>query len=404
MISKIIKTKKNCLCGNKLYKNISFGSLPIINKYTSFVSKKYPTIISICKKCYLVQLKKVINDKYIFPKNYPYKSGDSNEKLQSFNQLAKEINKNFKKKGNKILDIGSNDGSFLNIAKKKGFKTLGVEPTNVADIANKKYIKTLKSNYNKKTAKYINKQFGCFDIILSTNFFAHTNSLNEILNGIHINLKDNGVLIIEIQYFYTLLKKNGFDSIHQDHKFYYTASSISKILKHFNFYVYDIKKINLHGEILRVYAKKSRCTQTKSYKKILKQENDKKIVLKIEKLNNFRLKFIKTIFNFIKKIKKNNCKIYGIGAAPRSCVLINSIKLSKRQINFIGEVNNSLKINKYLPGTNILIKNEKIIIKDQPDYVIVLPWHLRERIIKNLRSKGFRGKFIIPLPKFKILS
>ena len=119
MISKIIKTKKNCLCGNKLYKNISFGSLPIINKYTSFVSKKYPTIISICKKCYLVQLKKVINDKYIFPKNYPYKSGDSNEKLQSFNQLAKEINKNFKKKGNKILDIGSNDGSFLNIAKKK---------------------------------------------------------------------------------------------------------------------------------------------------------------------------------------------------------------------------------------------------------------------------------------------
>ena len=104
----------------------------------------------------------------------------------------------------------------------------------------------------------------------------------------------------------------------------------------------------------------------------------------------------------INKFVKENKTIYALSAAPRGCVLLNAVNFSKKNIKMVGEVSNSFKLNKYIPGTNIIIKNENKIIKEQPDFVIILAWHLKERLMKHLVKSGYKGKFIIPLPKLKI--
>tara|TARA_Y100000590_G_scaffold438567_1_gene561525 strand:+ start:1151 stop:2404 length:1254 start_codon:yes stop_codon:yes gene_type:complete len=401
---KTIINRKICICKSKLNKNINFGNLPLINNYiTKKKFKKYPVVISQCKKCLLIQLKYSIPDKLLFSHNYSYLSGNSKEKIKNFESILVKIKKNSKNHTPKILDIGSNDGSFLELAKNKGFEVLGVEPTNTANISTQKGINTIKKPLNFNLAKIIVKKYSKFDFVVATNFFAQTNNLQEILNSIKLMLKKDGLLVVEVQYLYDLIMQKGFDSFHHEHIAYYTLSSITKVLEKYNLFVYDAEKLKVHGGILRVYVSLKKKKIGKKFKKIINKENDKTLIKKIKKLNLFRIKFSAEFKKLLINLKKKKSKIYGMGAAPRTCVMLNSSSLTKNEINLVGEVPKSLKCNKYIPGTDIIVKNENKIITDKPDYVIILAWHLKEMIVNLLLKKGYRGNFIVPLPNLKIL-
>ena len=404
-LKKNIINKKFCICKNKLNHKINFGNLPLINNYkTKKNLVKYPTIISQCKKCGVVQLRYSVPDKILFPNNYSYLSGNSKEKIYNFISLITKIKKISKKNNSQILDIGSNDGSLLEIAKKKGFKVLGVEPTNTAKISIKKGINTIKKSLNFNLAKKIVNKYSKFDFIIANNFFAQTNNLIEIIKSIKLILKKKGILIIEVQYLYDLLSQKGFDSFHHEHIAYYTTSSIVKLLEMYEIFVFNVEKLKVHGGLIRVYASLHKRPLTKNLKKLLnKEKNDKNIIKKIKYLNSFRIKFNKKIKNLFINLKNREKIIYAIGAAPRSCVLLNSSNLSKKEISLVGEVPESLKCNKFVPGTDIIVKDENRIISDKPDYVIILAWHLKNRIIKLLRKKEYKGNFIVPLPNLKII-
>ena len=167
--------------------------------------------------------------------------------------------------------------------------------------------------------------------------------------------------------------------------------------------MFDGEKLKVHGGMLRVYVSLSKKPITRRLKKILKKENDKNIVKKIKKLNFFRIRFSKKLKKLLINLKKQKNIIYGIGAAPRTCVMLNSSNLTRNEVNLVGELPHSLKCNKYIPGTNIMVKNENKIITDKPDYVIILAWHLKKMIINLLSKKKYRGNFIIPLPNLKIV-
>ena len=403
-MDRTIINRKICICKNKLNKNINFGNLPLINNYTTKKNlKKYPVVISQCKKCLLIQLKYSIPDRLLFSNNYSYLSGNSKEKIKNFESILNRIKKYSKNGIPKILDIGSNDGSFLELAKKKHFKVLGVEPTNTAKISKQKGINTIKKPLNFNLAKKIEKKYSKFDFVVATNFFAQTNNLEEILNSVKLILKNDGLLIVEVQYLYDLLLQKGFDSFHHEHISYYTLSSITKVLEKYKLFVYDAEKLKVHGGILRVFVSLRKKKISKKFKKIIRKENDKILISKINKLNLFRKKFSSEFKKLLTNLKKKNTKIYGMGAAPRTCVMLNSSNLTKNEINLVGEVPKSLKCNKYIPGTNIIVKNENKIITDKPDYVVILAWHLKKMIINLLSKKGYKGNFIIPLPNLKIL-
>jgi len=404
LLQKTIINRKTCICKNKLKQKINFGNLPLINNYTIKKNlKKYPTIISQCENCLLIQLKYSVPDKLLFPNNYSYLSSNSKEKINNFASILAKIKKTSKKKNPQILDIGSNDGSFLEIVKKKYPKILGVEPTNTARNAIKKGINTIKKSLDFKLAKKIVNKYSKFDFIIATNFFAQTNNLKEILKSIKLILDKKGLLIVEVQYLYELLLQKGFDSFHHEHIAYYTLSSITKLLEKYNLYVFDAEKLKVHGGMLRVYISLNKKPITKKMKKILASENDRNIINKIKNLNLFRIKFSNKLNKFFYNLKKKGKKIYGMGAAPRACVMLNSANLTKNEINLVGEVSKSLKCNKYVPGTNIMVRNENKIIRDKPDYVVILAWHLKKRIINLLSKKGYKGNFIIPLPILKVI-
>ena len=393
-----------CICKNKLKQKINFGNLPLINNYKRKINlKKYPVIISQCEKCLLIQLKYSIPDKLLFPKDYSYLSGNSKEKIKNFESILEKIEKFSNKDDPKILDIGSNDGSFLKLAKNKYSKILGIEPTNSANIAINKGIKTIKKPLNFELAKKILKKYSKFDFIIATNVMAHTNNLDQILRAIKLLLNQEGLLIIEVQYLYDVLSQKGFDSFYHEHVAYFTLTSIIKVLKNYGLNVFEAKRLSVHGGILRVYVSKNKRQKSKNLIKILCKENDKKIFNKIKNLNLFRKKFNYKIKKLLNNLIQQNKKIYGLGAAPRACVLLNSCNISSKQIGLIGEVSQSLKCNKYVPGTNIIVRDEKKILIDKPDYVIILAWHLVKLIVKIFTKKGYRGSFIVPLPKLKIL-
>ena len=403
-LPKYIINRKVCICKNKLKQKINFGHLPLINNYKTKKNLiKYPVVISQCEKCFLIQLKYSVPDKLLFPNNFSYLSGNSKEKINNFASILAKIKKNSKKNSPQILDIGSNDGSFLEIVKKKYPKVLGVEPTNTARNAIKKGINTIKKSLNFKLAKKILNKYSKFDFIIASNFFAQTNNLKEILKSIKLILDKKGLLIVEVQYLYELLLQKGFDSFHHEHVAYYTLSSITKLLEKYNLYVFDAEKLKVHGGMLRVYISLNKKPITKKMKKILASENDRNIINKIKNLNLFRIKFSNKLNKFFYNLKKKGKKIYGMGAAPRACVMLNSANLTKNEIDLVGEVSKSLKCNKYVPGTDIMVRNEKKIIKDKPDYVVILAWHLKRRIINLLSKKGYKGNFIIPLPILKVI-
>ena len=395
---------KLCVCKNKLNKKINFGNLPIVNNYTSKINlKKYPVIISQCEKCQLIHLKYTLPDKLLFPSNYSYLSGNSKEKINNFKSILHKIEKFSKKNDPKILDIGSNDGAFLELVKNKYSKVLGIEPTNCADITINKRIDTIKSPLNFQLAKKIVNKYSKFDFIIATNILAHTNNIGGILKSIKLLLNKKGLSIIEVQNLYDLISQKGFDSIHHEHTAYFTPSSIMKVMKNFGLYIFDAEKLSVHGGILRVYVSPNKKKIRKRLKKILNKENDKKIFTKLKKLNQFRKKFNYEIKKLLINLKKNKKKIYGVGAAPRACVFLNSCNITNKQVNLIGEVPQSIKCNKYVPGTNIMVKNENKIITDKPDYVIILAWHLVKIITTLLTQKGYEGSYIVPLPSLRII-
>ena len=403
-LQKSIINRKFCICKNKLKQKINFGHLPLINNYKTKKNLiKYPVVISQCEKCFLIQLKYSVSDKLLFSKNYSYLSGNSREKIYNFESILAKIKKLSKKINPRILDVGSNDGSFLELVKKEYPKVLGVEPTNTAKISINKGIDTIKKPLNFKLAKKIVRKYSKFDFIVATNLFAQTNNLNEILKSVKLILNKEGFLIVEVQYLYDLLFQKGFDSFHHEHIAYYTASSITKVLKKYKLHVFDAEKLKVHGGILRVYVSLHKKPNTKKLKEILSNENDKNIINKIKNLNQFRIQFNNKLRKLLLNLKKQNKTIYGMGAAPRACVMLNSCNLTRYEIGLVGEVPQSLKCNKYIPGTDIMVMNENKIISDKPDYVIILAWHLKKRIINLLLKKGYKGNFIIPLPNIKIL-
>ena len=397
--------RKFCICKNKLKEKINFGNLPLINNYSSKKNLiKYPIVISQCKKCFLIQLKYSVSDKLLFPNNYSYLSGNSKEKINNFRSLFSKITKLSKKDNPQILDIGSNDGSFLELVKKKYTKVLGIEPTNTAKISINKGIDTIKKPLNFKLAKKIVSKYSRFDFVVASNFFAQTNNLIEILKSVKLILNKEGLLIVEVQYLYDLLFQKGFDSFHHEHIAYYTASSIMKLLKKYKLYVVDAERLKVHGGMLRVYISLHNKPITKKLKKILSKEKDENIIGRIKNLNSFRIKFNNKLNKLLLDLKKKGKEIYGMGAAPRACVMLNSCRLTKNVIGLVGEVPQSLKCNKYVPGTDIMVKDENKIITDKPDYVIILAWHLKKIIINLLLKKRYKGNFIIPLPKLKIIN
>ena len=408
-MKKISKIIDKCQFSNKkdLIRVLSLGFLPGVNQMQKVGSYKnfeyfFPTNLVFSPSSKLFQIDNIVDKKILFPKSYPYTSSTTKILRENFKDLYFETNSlvNLEKK-DLVVDIGSNDGNLLK--RFKDCKILGVTPEKVGYKAIKEGVPTIINYFDKKVVNKIIKTFGKAKVITATNVFAHIDKIDELIKNILKLMKPEGVFVSESHYFLSLVETLQYDTIYHEHLRYYTVTSLKNIFNKYGLKIIKVKNIKTHGGSIRVYATKNKNFKVhKSVKKTLKKE--KKYLLK-KNLNLFKSRVLKSkidLLEIIKKIKSKNLNIYAVGAPSRATTLVNYVGINEDMVDYICEIKGSHKIGHYLPGTKIPIMPEEIIFKKKPQYLLLLSWHISKELIKNLKSKGYKGKFIIPLPKIKI--
>ena len=393
----------------KLKKILSLGSIPFVNDTHKINSNNLMTIsapleLYYCPTSKLVQLNIEVDKKILFPKSYPYTSSTTKILRENFSRLRNQIDKNnFLKKNDLIIDIGSNDGNLLSNFKDR-YKVLGVTPENIGKIAIKKGIPTIIDYFDTPVVTKINKKYGKAKIITATNVFAHINEVNKLIKNIKRCLVEDGVFISESHYLLPLIETNQYDTIYHEHLRYYSLTSLNYLFSMHQLEIFKAEKIDTHGGSIRIYAARKKIYKIDaSVKRIKNNEKnlEKKLLNFKDRVLNSKLEF----YNLLTRIRKNkkNLKIAGISAPSRSTTLINYLGLDENIIECIFEVKGSKKIGMYLPGTKIKIIEEKIQNLKKYQYLLIFSWHIQKDIIKVLRKKGYKGKFIIPLPEPKVI-
>ena len=389
---------------------LSLGYLPGVNQMHKIGSKNnyenfFPTNLVYSPSSKLFQIDNIVDKKILFPKSYPYTSSTTKILRENFKNLFEETNKLFKLKSNDlVVDIGCNDGNLLE--KFKNCRVLGVTPEKIGLQAIKKGIPTIIDYFNANVSNKILKKYGKAKIITATNVFAHIDNIDELLKNILKILKKDGIFISESHYFLSLVKTLQYDTIYHEHLRYYTVSSLIKIFNKYGLKIFKVKKIPTHGGSIRVYATRKNI-KFKIHPSVKLATEKEKNGLSKNKLNNFKNLVLKSkidLFSKLQKIRKVNKTVFAVGAPSRATTLVNFVGLNETIVECICEIKGSHKINHYLPGTRIPILPEDVIFKKKPDYLLILSWHISKEIINKLKRRGFKGKFIVPLPKVKILS
>jgi len=406
-----VKEKISCrLCKNKkLIQSINLGSSPIANNFlnTSSKSKTYPLKVLRCINCNHLQLSHVVNKKILFSK-YFFVSGTSLTNLKHFRKYAKECKKRFIKKKSKILDIASNDGSFLKFFDEKNIK-VGIDPAKNIFLRNNLTNFFFESKFfSLLESKKLKNKYGKFDLITANNVCAHVDNFYDFIKGVKNLLKIDGVFIFEIGYFHDVYKNKTFDTIYHEHLDYHLMIPLINFFKKIKMQIFDVKNIFIQGGSLRVYVShlNQKKISKKNINKIIKIEN--KVNYSNPRLyldyQNFIDHIKKKLIKKIKNLKSKNYKIAGYGASAKSTTFLNYFKIGKKDLDFIADLN-KLKQFKYSPGSNIRILPPIEIYKKKIDYLLILSWNFCKEIIKqNINFLNLGGKFIIPFPKIIIVN
>ena len=407
----LIKKRKTCrVCDSKrLLQILNLGDTPLADLFVKSPrakEKKFPLSLSVCKSCFLVQLMQDVNDDILFSNNYAFYTGGSPSSIPYFKKYAEDVLRKIPDNTKKFtVEIASNDGTLLNHFKKAGCKVLGIDPAqNVAEFANSRGIKTLPFFFNKKNAKLVKKEFGKASIIIANNVIAHVVNPHDFLEGVKEILDENGIAIIECQYFPYLLFNNQFDNVYHEHRSFFSLTPLNKLMKKSGFKIIDVEEHDTQGGSIRIFAthSKNKLKTKQNVNNMLK--NEKNIgLLNLDTYVGFssRVNYIKyKLTALLKKLKSNNKIIAGYGASAKSNTLLNYCGIGTNYLDYIID-KTPYKFGLYSPGAHIPVVGSE---KKQPDYYLLLVWNYTSSIM--LREKEFRkkgGKFIIAIPTPQII-
>jgi len=370
------------------------------------MEKTYPLRFLRCNNCGLAQIDYVVAPEELFYPDYPYRTGITETLAKNLQSTATKIVKNYKLAPETLaIDIGSNDGTLLQGFKSLGMKPLGVEPTNIAEIAIKNGIPTIQEFFTEAVAKSIREEYGQASAITAANMFAHITNLGDLLRGVRELLDDKGIFVTESHYLLDLIQTLQYDSIYHEHLKYYTLKPLKVLMEDYGFSIVDAERIPNYGGSIRVYAKKGQGHQMSERLHQLIQEEELAGLYNQQTYSEFREKVVRAkvdLQTLLLDLKKRGKRVVGIGCPGRSSTLLNYCNIDLDLMPYIAEQSSSLKLGLFLPGKHIPIVDESILFEENPDYVVMLSWHYAGPIIKKLREKGLKSKIIMPLPKVSI--
>ena len=367
----------------------------------------YPLRMFWCEECSLAQLDYCVDGSVVFHPDYPYRTGVTKELVEYLNGMSNSlISKYNLKHDDLVVDLGSNDGTLLMGFKEHGIKVLGVEPTNIAKLANQNGIETVQEFFTMDIANEIKNKYSEASIVVATNMFAHMASIGEVVSGIETILKDDGVFVFENHYLLDVIQGGQFDTIYHEHLRTYSLRSLVKLFSYYNFTITDVERGSRYGGNIRVHAIKGKNKPVSGNITAMLNLEEKSGLYKLETYRKFadRVKKAKKDFmSFILKMKEDGKTVVANSCPGRCVTLLNYYGVNADLIPYIAEQPTSLKLGMFLPGKHIPVVNNEILIKEQPDYVILLAWHYAEPIMEQLKARGLKSNFVIPLPDLTVV-
>lgn len=391
--------------------SVSFANLGMSPLSNSFIKESeleekenfYPLHAYVCEECFLVQLAEFESPENIF-REYAYFSSYSSSWLEHAKLYVDTITPLLAPKPF-VVEIASNDGYLLQYFKENGIDVLGIEPAkNVADIAKEKGIETISEFFGTDLAdKLIDNYKRSADLIIGNNVLAHVPDINDFVEGMKLLLSSDGVITMEFPHLKKLIECNQFDTIYHEHFSYLSLFTVKNIFEKHGLKIFNVEELSTHGGSLRIYA-----THSDNINRIisnnvihaLKEEIDFGIdsVEMYIKFNE-KIKFCKReLLSKLIDIKNKNLNIVAYGAAAKGNTLLNYCGIGNDFIDYAVDLNPN-KQNRYLPGTHIFVDSPERIIETKPDYILILPWNLKNEIEDQLLyTRDWGCKFLIPIP------
>lgn len=394
---------------------LDLGNMPLANSYLnaedlSRPEASYPLRVYLCKSCFLTQLADYDQSDTIFNDQYAYFSSFSTSWLAHAEAYVEKMTAQFHlNSDSQVIEIASNDGYLLQYFVKKGIPVLGIEPCgNVAHAAEEKGVPSLVEFFGTKLAWELKRKGKRADLLLGNNVLAHVPPLNDFVSGLKIALKPKGVLTMEFPHLVKLFELNQFDTIYHEHFSYFTMSAVEKIFAMHNLTLFDVEQLSTHGGSLRIYAKHTECVSAYPVTDRvaqLREEEDAKGFESPERYERFSAQVAEVkaeLWAFLNSAKEKGQKVAAYGAPAKGNTLLNFCGVTPREIAFTVDASPH-KQNRFLPGTRIPIYSPEKIREEKPDYLLILPWNLKEEISKQASFiREWNGKFAVPIPRLEV--
>jgi len=367
----------------------------------------YPLNLVRCPDCGLVQIDYVVPRETLFHPDYPYRSGITPTLARNLQSTGAHLVEKYKlPKGGLAVDIGSNDGTLLIGFRDAGMRVLGVEATNIADIANAAGIETIQAFFGEDVARRIVETHGKAAAVTAANMFAHVPNLGDLLRGVALLLEDGGVFVTESHYLLDLMETLQYDSIYHEHLKYYSLRPLERLFDTNGYTVVDADRIPNYGGSIRVYAEKGQKRPASDRLQALRAEEERAGLYDKDTYRGFAERILRSKLDLqamLLKLRQEGKPAPGIGCPGRSSTLLNYCNIDRDLMPYIAEQSTSLKLGLHLPGKHIPVVDESRLFDEQPDYAVMLSWHYAAPIIANMRKRGLKSKIIIPLPDIRVV-
>lgn len=393
----------------------NLGTTPLANAYLKpeKIEEKEPRYalhVFVCSNCFLVQLNEFTSPDHMFS-DYAYFSSFSETWLLHVEKYTDQVVDRFRiENRHLVIEIASNDGYLLQFFQKKGIPVLGIEPAkNVAEKAEAQGIPTMTQFFSTQLAQELASKGIQADLLIGNNVLAHIPNLNDFVAGMKIVLKPKGCITLEFPHLLKLMQENQFDTIYHEHCSYFSLITLETIFSSHGLKIFDVEEIPTHGGSLRLFVAHA-------------EDNEKTVIANVGRIKakeveaglnnietytafNTQAKIIKSeMLAFLEKIRLEGKTVAGYGAPAKGNTLLNYCGIDTKLISYTVDISPH-KQGLFLPGSRIPIYSPAKIKEAKPDFLVILPWNLKEEIMRQMTCiKEWGGKFVIPIPRLEVVS
>ncbi len=401
-------------CGSKLeHTFVDLGMSPLCESFLpgdhlNEMEPFYPLHAQVCGNCFLVQLQAYVTPEDIFS-DYAYFSSYSDSWLAHAKKYTDQMVERFGLGANSlVVELASNDGYLLQYFVEKRVPVLGIEPAaNVAEVAKKKGVPTLVKFFGRETARELAAAGKQADLLLGNNVLAQVPDLNDFVAGMKILLKPLGIITMEFPHLQRLMEENQFDTIYHEHFSYFSFLTAEKIFAAHGLTLFDVEELPTHGGSLRIYGRHKEDSSKPVSARVtdLRKREETAGYTRLETYSRFAEQVKETkrkLLEFLIEAKRGGKKIAGYGAPGKGNTLLNYCAIRSDFLDYTVD-RNPYKHGRFLPGTHVPIYPPDRIQETKPDFLLILPWNLKDEIIKqNAFIREWGGKFVVPIPEVQI--